>query len=203
KRGTSLAVKLDAGGTIVAKQLAFAGNADEVRLEAKLTPQRRGAYQLDIDTLEAGPFALSGAASIAPQRLGGWNLESEGRLSGADRIAGLEADTFLKEIRWRAVGSANTALDAFNIAEARLVTDAGEVHFSGNAATGENGFILSGDGEADITDLRPVAELAGQSLQGTAKLTFSGVSFARGRGLADITLETSAIDADSAELDAL
>ena len=203
KRGTSLAVKLDAGGTLVAEQLAFAGNADEVQLEAKLTPQRRGAYQLDIDTLEAGPLALSGAASIAPQRLGGWNLESEGRLSGADRIAGLEADTFLKEIRWRAVGSANTALDAFNIAEARIVTDAGEVHFSGNAATGENGFILSGDGEADITDLRPVAELAGQSLQGTAKLTFSGVSFARGRGLADITLETSAIDADSAELDAL
>lgn len=203
KRGTSLAVKLEAGGAIVAEQLAFADDADEISLAARLTPKRRGAYQLDIDALEAGPLALTGAAMIAPQRLGGWNLESEGSLSGADRIAGIEADTFLKEVRWRAVGSANAALDAFNIAEARLMTEAGDLHFSGNAATGENGLILSGDGAADITDLRPVSALAGQSLQGTAELSFSGVSFARGRGLADITIETSAIDTDSAGLDAL
>lgn len=203
KRGTSLTLKLDAGGTIVAEQLAFAGNADEVRLEAKLTPQRRGAYQLDINTLEAGSLTLTGAATIAPQRFGGWHLESEGRLAGADRIAGLEADNFLKEVGWRAAGSTNADFDAFNIAEARLITDAGEVHFSGNAATGEDGFSLSGDGEADIADLRPVGEIAGQALQGTAKIAFSGVSFARGRGLADITLETSAIDTDNAELGAL
>lgn len=203
KRGTSLNLQLEAGGDVVADQLAFADNADEVRLAAKLTPQRRGAYQLDIAALEAGPLLLTGLADIAPQRFGGWHLDSEGRLAGADRVAGLEDDTFLKELGWRAAGSTNADFNVFNIEDARITTDAGEVSFSGNATNGEDGFSLSGDGEADLTDLRPLGAIAGQPMQGSAKIDFAGVSFARGRGLIDIAIETSAIDAGSAELDAL
>lgn len=200
-QGTSLNLKLAASGSIVARELDFAGDNAALRLNAKITPQRRGVYALDIKALEVGLLSLMGEAQATPKTAGGWRLTGEGRLAGLGALLDVEGD-LLAEMGWQVTADANDDLDMFEIAEALVTTDAGHIRIAGSAASGED-FSFSGEGSAEISDLRPVGEILGQPMQGIAALRFADISFAGDAGAANVTIETSAIATDSAELDAL
>src|SRR5690606_6030345 len=121
-------------------------------------------YLLDIAELEAGDLALTGKMRAGARFDGGYDLKGEGRLAGADRLVELDAETFLKDVGWRIDGRSNADFDAFEIGEAAVMTEAGDVSFAGEAVL-QDGFTLSGSGEANITDLRPVGDILGQPMQ--------------------------------------
>lgn len=200
-QGTSLNLKLAASGSMVARELDFAGENAALRLDAKITPQRRGAYMLDIKALEAGLLTLTGEAQATPKTLGGWRVAGEGRLAGLSALLDVGGN-LLADIGWQVAADANNDLDMIEITEALVMTDAGHIRIAGNAATREE-FSFSGEGSAEISDLRPVGEILGQPILGTAALSFADISFAGEAGAANVTIETSAIATDSAELDAL
>jgi|GEM_PF-1296182 translocation and assembly module TamB len=200
--GTSLTVKGTAAGTLVARELEFAGAPENVTFAAEITPGGDGAHVLDVATLEAGDMALTGTVRAGTRFDGGYDVKGEGRFQGLDRLVELDAETFLKEVGWRIDGQSNASFDSFEIGEAAVETAAGDVSFSGQARTAE-GFTLTGRGAAEITDLRPVGEILGQPMRGTARLTFDGIALEDGAGGTDLAIETSAIETGSAELDAL
>ncbi len=133
---------------------------------------------------------------------GGYDVKGEGRFQGLDQLVELDAETFLNEVGWRIDGRSNAALDRFEIGEAAVATAAGDVSFSGEATTA-GGFTLTGSGAAEITDLRPVGEILGQPMRGTAKLAFDDIALEDGAGGTDLAIETSAIETGSADLDRL
>lgn len=200
--GTSLTLKGTVAGDLVARELDFAGGPESAQIAAKITQAEDGAYVIDIARLEAGELALTGTVRAGPRFDNGFDVKGEGRFKGADRLVELDTKTFLKDVGWRIDGRSNAAVDAFEIGEAAVATEAGDVIFSGTAAI-EDGFTLSGEGRAEITDLRPVGDMLDQPMRGTAMLTFANIALDGGAGGADLTIETSAIDTGSAELDAL
>lgn len=200
-QGTSLNLKLAASGSMVERELDFAGENAALRIDTRITPQRRGAYALDIRAFEAGLLSLTGEAHATPKTPGGWRVTGEGRLAGLGALLDIESD-LLADIGWQVAADANDNLDMFEIADALVTTDAGIIRIAGSAAAGED-FSFSGEGSAEISDLRPVGEILGQPMQGVASLGFADISFAGDAGAANVTIETSAIVSGNAELDAL
>ncbi|MBX3505334.1 MAG: translocation/assembly module TamB domain-containing protein [Parvibaculum sp.] len=201
-RGTHLDAALAARGDIVARELDFAGAPKEVRAEVRLTPLRRGAYRVDLATLRAGELDLSGNATATPQAGGDWALDGAGDIAGAHHLVLPEAEALLARAGWRIAGTINDTFDAAQIDEAELSTSAGTARFAGRLSFAE-AFVLTGEGSAGISDLRPVGELLGQPMQGTANLRFEDISISGDTGQMDIAIETSAVATGNAELDAL
>ncbi len=199
--GTSLNLKLLARGTIVARELEFAGRNAALRLEASIAQPRRGAYAITVAALDAGSLTLTGEVEAAPKLRGGWTAKGAGRFAGLDRL--LEFDGgFLGDIGWQLDADANRNLDRLEIAEARVTTEAGILRASGSAATDE-GISFSGTGDAEISDLAAIGIAIGQPMQGTARIGFGDISYTGGKGAAHLTVETGIIETGSAELDAL
>lgn len=201
-RGTSLNLKLSASGSLVARELDFAGENAALRLDARLTPQRSGVYTIDIKTLEAGALTLTGEAQAATKVLGGWRVTGEGRLAGLDDLLDIVDGNLFSDFGWEVALDANSGIDVFEISEAIVTTEAGVLRVSGSARIGE-GFSFSGEGSAEISDLRPVGEILGQPMRGTAQLIFADISLAGDAGAATVSIETSAIATSGAELDVL
>ncbi|MBO6633253.1 translocation/assembly module TamB domain-containing protein [Parvibaculum sp.] len=200
--GTSLTVKGTAAGTLVARELDFAGQPDSVTFAAEITPTGDGVHVVDVAALEAGELALTGTVRVAERFDRGYDIKGEGRFQGLDRLVELDAETFLKEVGWRIDGRSNAELDSFEIGEAAVETKAGDVSFSGAAMT-TDGFALTGEGRAEITDLQPVGDILGQPMRGTARLAFDDIALDGGAGGIDLTIETGRIETGNAELDAL
>lgn len=200
-RGTSLNLKLGARGSIVSRELDFAGENAALRLDAKITPQRRGAYALEIEALDAGQLSLAGETQVTPKTRGGWSVTGQGRLAGLDRLLEIDGGV-LADIGWQLSADTNEEFNAFEISDVSVTTEAGVVRASGSATTG-SGFSFSGAGSAEISDLVPIGTLLGQPMQGEANLGFGEISYADGKGAAVLTIETSAIATGTSELDAM
>ena len=200
-RGTSLNLKLTASGNIVARELEFSGTNAALGLEARLTAQRRGAYTLTVNALEAGMLFLAGEARAAPKMRGGWSVTGNGRLAGLNRLLGIDSD-ILGDIGWKVALDADSEVNTLGISDAIVTTGAGTVRASGKAVT-RGGFSFSGTGGAEISDLAPVGAILGQPMQGEASLGFGDISYADGAGSANLTIETGTILTGTSELDAM
>ena len=200
-RGTHLEIKAAARGRLVAQELGFAGAPEETRASFRITPLRGSSYRADIASLEAGELAATGSVT-ATSRTGGYALQGTGELTGAHHLVSPEAEALLARAGWRIEGTVNDAFDAAEIAEAEVTTSAGVARFTGALSFAEE-FALTGEGSADISDLRPVGKLLGQPMAGTASLAFSDVSLEGDTGSFSLALESGTIATDSAELDAL
>src|SRR5690606_14940184 len=111
-RGTSLTLKGNATGDLIARELDFAGRPERAKIAAKITLEDNDVYLLDIAELEAGDLALTGKMRAGARFDGGYDLKGEGRLAGADRLVELDAETFLKDVGWRIDGRSNADFDA-------------------------------------------------------------------------------------------
>ncbi|GMV63158.1 MAG: hypothetical protein AMXMBFR74_23260 [Parvibaculum sp.] len=205
---TNLNVAVDAAGTLVAETLDFAavpGGAAprHARIEGKIAAREAGSYHIEMLNAEAGALALTGSGMVEAPAQARWTLDAEGTLTGLGRVAGLEDASLLDAAGWQIKGDTDSGFTQVSIGEAVLKTEVGIARFSGEMTDGEDGFAIAGDGRAEITDLAPLGEMAGQRLTGKGMLTVAGLRYDETGGAAGVALETSAIETGDESLDAL
>src|SRR5690606_19718289 len=128
--------------------------------------------------LEAGERVLTGSGAVEALSGGGWGIGAEGTLTGLDACAGIEEGAeMLRETGSRLEGESDSGFTDISIAEARLTTEAGKARFEGSVANGEEGFAVTGEAAAEITDLRPLGEIAGQQMAGSGTLELSSLRY--------------------------
>lgn len=198
----NLTFNAEASGRLVARELESIGAPERIVIAGKLTETERDVFLLDALNVEAGELRLTGAATARQLAAGQYGIEAEGSLAGLGRMLGLEEAALLETVGWRINGDADDALTAAAIEEATVTTGAGVARFRGNLDFGDV-FAVSGDGEAEITDLAPLGEMLGQPMRGTASVTLSDFTLKGDEGRGDIVLETSAIATDDPALDRL
>jgi translocation and assembly module TamB len=199
---TNFTFSADAEGSLVAENLSFA-DARAAHIEGKIAAEDSGSYRLDMLRVEAGGLTVNGTGQADALTGGRWGIEAEGTATGLGEITGLDNERLLETVGWRLTGDTDTGFTQIAIADARAVTEAGTASFSGDVTIGEDGFGISGEGHADITDLRPLGEIAGQRMEGTGTLDISSFHYGDDGGEASFTLETSTIETGDASLDAL
>ncbi len=201
--GTSLTFAADAEGSLVAENLSFA-DARKAHLETRIAAAGGDGYRIERLELEAGEMVLTGSGAVEALSGGGWGIGAEGTLTGLDAIAGIEEGAeMLRETGWRLEGESDSGFTDISIAEALLTTKAGKARFEGSVANGEEGFAVTGEAAAEITDLRPLGEIAGQQMAGSGTLELSSLRYDDRGGEADFSFETSAIATGDESLDAL
>ncbi|MEW6089304.1 MAG: translocation/assembly module TamB domain-containing protein [Pseudomonadota bacterium] len=200
-QGTSLNLQLAASGNLIARELAFAGRNAALQLDTKITPQRRGVYDIDVRTLAAGALSLMGELQATPNIAGGWRLTGEGQLAGLDSLLDSK-NPLLSDFGWKLAADVTETFEAIHITEVSATTGAGILRASGNAVI-DNGFSFTGEGIAEISDLGPLGEMLGQAMQGEANLSFSSIVLTDAEGSANVSFETGAITTGNASLDAL
>ncbi|MEP2829715.1 translocation/assembly module TamB domain-containing protein [Parvibaculum sp.] len=199
---TNLTFTADAEGRLVAENLSFA-DARAAHVEGKISAKDSGSYRLEMLRVDAGDLSVTGSGMADALAGGRWGIEAEGTATGLGKIAGLDNERLLETAGWRLTGDTDTGFTQIAIADAQMLTEAGVATFTGEVTNDDNGFGVSGEGHADITDLRPLGEIAGQRMEGTGTLDVSSFRYGEDGGAADFTLETSAIETGDASLDAL
>ncbi|MDO9128061.1 MAG: translocation/assembly module TamB domain-containing protein, partial [Parvibaculum sp.] len=198
----NLTFNAEASGRLVARELEPIGAPRRIAIAGKLTETERDVFLLDALNVEAGELHLTGAATARQLAAGPYSIEAEGSLTGLGRMLDLEEADLLETVGWRIKGDADDALTAARIEEAAVTTGAGVARFRGILDFGDV-FAMSGDGEAEITDLAPLGEMLGQPMRGTAQVSLSDFTLEGDAGRGDIALETSAIATDDPALDRL
>lgn len=205
---TNLNIAVEAAGSLVADNLGFASAPGEAaprraRVESKIAARKAGSYQIEMLNAEAGALALTGSGMVVTPAQARWALDAEGTLTGLGRVAGLEDAALLDAAGWRVKGETDSGFTQVSIGEAVLKTEVGIARFSGEMTDDEDGFAIAGEGRAEITDLAPLGEMAGQRMTGKGMLTLSDLRYGETGGTAGIALETSAIETGDESLDAL
>lgn len=205
---TNLNLAVEATGSLVAENLGFAAAPGEAaprraRIESKIAARAAGSYHLEMLRAEAGPLVLTGSGMADAAGEARWTIDAEGTLTGLGALLDIETRNLLETVGWRLKGETDDGLTEATIDEAAVKTEAGVARLTGEMTNGEEGFAISGEGQAEITDLAPLGELAGQRLNGTAALAVSNLHYDEEGGKAGFTLETSAIETGDESLDAL
>lgn len=201
--GTSLTIAADAEGSLVAENLSFA-DARKAHLETRIAAAEGDGYRIERLELQAGDVTLTGSGAVEALAAGRWGIDAEGRLTGLDAIAGIEeGGELLRETGWQIEGESDGGFTDISIAEALLTTDAGMARFEGSVTNGEEGFAVTGEAKAEVTDLRPIGDIAGQKMAGSGTLKLSSLRYDDGGGKADFSFETSPITTGDESLDAL
>ncbi|ABS62006.1 protein of unknown function DUF490 [Parvibaculum lavamentivorans DS-1] len=198
----NITFKADASGRVVRRELEAIGSPEAITLSGKLTETGNGEFTLETMTAEAGELRLAGAATARQLTADQYGIEAEGTLSGLDRLLDAEDAELLATAGWRIRGDVDSGFTAVTIDEAEVTTAAGTAQFSGALSLGDV-FSVSGEGGAEISDLRPLGDLLGQPLRGTATLSLSDFTLEGETGSGEISLTTSAIETDDAALDRL
>lgn len=205
---TNLNFAVETTGTLVAETLDFATVPGEAaprraRIEGKISARKAGSYHIERLNATAGALALTGSGMVEALAQTRWALDAEGTLTGLGRVAGLEDATLPDAAGWQIKGDTDSGFTQVSIGEAVLKTEAGTARFSGEMTNDEEGFAIAGEGQAEIADLAPLGEIAGQRMAGSGRLAVSGLRYDETGGEAGFTLETSAIETGDESLDAL
>ncbi|PKQ01665.1 MAG: hypothetical protein CVT73_22250, partial [Alphaproteobacteria bacterium HGW-Alphaproteobacteria-12] len=184
----------EASGILVARELASLNGAQSIGVAGTLAKTGDATFKLDGLTVETGDLTLTGGATARQRGDGGFGLDGEGTLAGLDRMLGAGTGDVLAAIGWRIKGETNAGLTRADFEEAEVTTRAGVARFTASASMEAGKFAVSGDGAAEISDLAPLGELAGQKMRGSARVALSGFAFEDGKGSGTLSIRSGAIE---------
>ncbi|MBI1261995.1 MAG: hypothetical protein GC184_09740 [Rhizobiales bacterium] len=192
-----LSFTTDANGRLVAEQIDALGGGDRLHASGRLRRDDDDAIQLSELDLQAGKMALTGELSLGNPDKGGMQpISGKGRVKGIGALIAPGEESFMGDMAWSIEGTGDLDQRKLHLEPALLTSLESEIRFTGDLDL-LDGFAASGDAQMMVSDVAPLARLAGQTLHGRAEIHVTPFDLNKdGSGAGDLELTLENVRSD-------